>query len=92
MRVFSVKEEFLYKNLIDRISIVPRTNGYIIDILSSDLPKDKYNTDEVLKAIADIHDKCSEIVDQMLRDGISIDEINIKELSETIFEKIKNEQ
>jgi len=57
MKTIGSKEEFLYKMIIDNLTVTVDNNGRIVsDVLLGNLPKDKYTSDEVIEAINLVQD------------------------------------
>jgi len=80
MRVLSSREEYLYKTLLDTLTLRKTSDGHVVFDLLTGVP-DKYEPDEVVKAMSKISNYIHEILDTQKVDDLSqIKEIVAKKL------------
>ena len=93
MNVMSTKEEWLYRLVIDNIRLKARDKGeYIIDVFLSGIPKDKYDSQLVLKIIGHVQGEASEILDEIMKSTPVFDYDKItKDIKTKLIKKIFGE-
>jgi len=75
MKVLSSREEYLYKTILDTLTLKKTSDGHVVFDLLAGVP-DRYEPDEVIKAISKISDCVHEVLDTQQIDDLS----QVKEL------------